>query len=335
MIRPLSVPLFLCASAVAGFGAADSVEVNAWAKEYNPPNPEAGGLRLEVNAHLRDAVQGSGKEWTWGEASLNVEVALHNVSAEPITVATTDRDEKPLGMREEPGLGHIGLLIRPDRFQGKPTAFVAARFTPVVLAPDEYVLLLNHRVTIKDRERADALKEVSVAFLVSRDFAGPKEWWRGNLVTYATIQRGTSADQQIAEHKANKKKYDAQREAEKDPNYGATNAARMAALIASADEVNIRGEGEKEADGVVVRDLAWIRGVSEAVAATSLPRTVHCFCIGWRTASFRKNGERVISVAAIHGNQLRIHWDGGGGDYEVSEADWTTVKQALELPGTL
>lgn len=319
---------------VGGFGATDAAEANPWAKKAHPPNPEAGGLRLEVSARLDDTMMGTGEDFAWAGSFLKVQVALHNISPAPITVATTASDEKPIVQNGEPGLERIVLVITPDQFQGKPTAFVAARFTPVVLAPDESVLLLNHRVTIGDRTRADGLKEASVAFVVSTQFTGPKEWWRGSLQTYATIQRGTSVDQRIAESKAFKKKYDAQKEAEKDPNYGATNAAQVAALVASADEVSIRGEGKETKGEMIVRDPQWIHQVSEAIAATRLPHSGHCFCTGWRTAYFSKNGEQVISVAAIHGNQLRIHWDEGGGDYEISEADWKAVKRALEIPGT-
>ena len=335
MIRPFSVFLFLGVTAVAGFGAVDPVETNTAIKRDRPPQPEAGGLRLEVSARLDDSMRWAPEEgYIWDGAFLDVEVALHNVSAEPITVATTAFDEKPRAMEDGPGLERVVFVITAaPRFQGKPTAFVAARFTPVVLRPDEYLLLWKHHTIIKDRKRSDALKEISAIFVVSSAFDGPKEWWRGRLQTYATIQRGTSVDQQIAESKAATKKYDAQREAEKDPNYGATNAARVAALIASADEVSIRGEGKETKGEIIVRDPKWIREVSEAIAATRLPRSSHCFCTGWRTAYFQQKGQFVISVAAIHGNQLRIHWSEGGGDYEISEADWKAVAQTLEVPG--
>lgn len=332
MIRPLSLLFLLWLGAGASFAAGEPAEVNVWAKKDRPPKPEADGLRLEISARLDDSMMGTGDDYAWAGGFLAVEVALHNISPGPITVATTASDEKPMVQDGEPGLERIVFVITPDRFRGKPAAFVAARFTPVVLAPDESVLLLKHRVTIKDRKRSDELKEVSVAFVVSSGFNGPKDWWRGSLQAYETIRRGTSADQQIAESKAYQKEYAAQKEAEKDPHYGATNAARMAALIASADEVTLRGEGAKDTEGVVVRDLAWIRQVSEAVAATSLPRAASCFCIGWRTAYFKQKGEPVVSVAAIHGNQLRIHWSEGGGDYVINEADWKAVKQALEIP---
>jgi hypothetical protein len=264
MIRPFSVLLLLCLSTVAGFGAAEALEVNAWAKRDRPPKPEAGGLRLEATAYLSDNTKSSGEDWTWSDAYLQVSVALHNVSAETITVATTAFDEKPRMMDGEPGLERFVFVITSPLFQGKPTAFVPARFTPVVLAPGEYVLLSKHSISLRDRKRSDALKEVSAAFVVSRNFDGPKEWWRGELQSYVAIQRGPSADEQIARSKAFKKKYDAQKEAEKDPNYGATNAARVAALIASADEVSIRGQGNETKGEVIVRDPKWIRQVSEA-----------------------------------------------------------------------
>ena len=333
MLRPRSALLLLCLGVVAGLGAAEPVEVNASAKKGRPPKPEEGGLRLEVHAYLSDTTTSSGDDWTWGGAYLQIEVALHNVSAEPITVATTAAfDEKPRVMDSEPGLERFVFVITSPRFQGKPTAFVAARFTPVVLAPDEYVLLSKHNVSLQDRKRSDALKEVSAAFVVSSNFNGPPEWWRGSLQTYATIRRGKSADESIAERKAFKKKYDAQKEAEKDPNYGATNAARVAAWVASADEVSIRGEGKETKGEVIVRDLEWIQQVSAALAATRLPRSNHCFCTGWRTAYFQQKGQFVISVAAIHGNQLRIHSEEASGDYEINEADWEAIKQALEIP---
>lgn len=334
MHRSLSTLLLLCLSAVAGFAAGEPVEINAWAKKNRPPKPEAGGLRLEVSANINDTMTSTGKEWAWEGAFLHIDVALHNVSAEPITVATTAFDEKPRIMDGEPGLERFVFVITSPRFQGKSTVFVAARFTPVVLAPGEYVLLSKHTVTIQDRKRSDALKEVSAAFVVSGDFNGPQEWWRGNLQTYVTIQRGTQADKFIAEQKAFKQRYDAQKEAEKNPNYGATNAARVAALIASADEVSMRGEGAETKGAVIVRDPKWIQQVSAALAATHLPRSGSCFCVGWRTAYFQREGQFVVSIAAIHGNQLRIRWGEGGGDYEISEADWNVVKQVLEIPAT-
>jgi len=334
MVRPLSA-LLLCLSVLAGLGATEPGEANAAIKRDRPPKPEASGLRLEVSARLDDSTTSDGKEWTWGGAFLSVDVALHNVSAEPITVATTAFDEKPRVMAEGPESERVVLVITASpRFQGKPTAFVASRFTPVVLAPDEYLLLWKHHTMIQDRKRSDALKEISAVFVVSSAFDGPKEWWRGSLQTYAAIVRGPSVDQQIADSEAYQKKYDAQKEAEKDPRYGRTNAARIAALIAGCDEVRIRGELQEKTDGFVVRDPGWIKHVSETIAATSLPRTVSCLCEGWRTAYFMKNGKQVVSMAAIHGNQLRIHWDEGGGDYEIGEADWKAVKEALEIPGT-
>lgn len=215
--------------------------------------------------------------------------------------------------------------------------FASSRFAPVVLAPGEQVLLWHHAEMISDRKRVDSVKEVSVGFSVSPAFGGENEWWKGYLQTYAEIQRPIDPEKEIAKMKADQVRYDAEREAEKDPKYGPIMAARAAALIASTDRVGIRGESEKEAAEVVVRDAEWIRRVSEAVAALPFSGRTNCFCAGWRTAYFYKDGQKAISVAAIHGNQIRISWtdDDGhflGGDYPLSEEQWKVLCEALELP---
>ena len=152
------------------------------------------------------------------------------------------------------------------------------------------------------------------------------------METYANIHRGIDPEKYIEQSNANQERYNAEKEAEKSPDYGKRNAARVAKLIASSDQASIRGELAKEADGVVVRDSGWIRKVSEAIADTPLPRSVHCFCIGSRTAYFYRNGQFVVSVAGIGGNQLRIQWTGGGGDYLIDTAHYLTVEKALDYP---
>ena len=109
-------------------------------------------------------------------------------------------------------------------------------------------------------------------------------------------------------------------------------AKRIATLISSADSAGIRDEMKKQEEDVIVRDAKWIHCVSEAVAATAISEKVSCLCCGWRTAHFYRNGHQIISVAAIHGNQLRIYWEGGGGDFPVDEANWKTIVTALEIP---
>jgi hypothetical protein len=334
MIRLVSALLLSCLSAAIGFGASDPVDSNAAIKQDYSPKPEAGGLRLEVNAKLHDSIESNGTEWRWGGAYLSVEIALQNVSELPIIVPTTDYDSQPsieTWPGADRGVERIRFSINSPRFQGKPTAFVAARFTPVILAPGEYVLLLKHQAGIHDRKHADAIKEVHVSFWTGSNFTAPKEWWTGHLDTHAVIQRQSDPDKEIEQERTNFEKYAARKEAEKDPNYGKAHASRIAALIAGSDQARIRGETEK-GDEIVVRDLEWIRKVSEAIATVPLSGSTSCFCIGWRTAYFQKNGQFVVSVAAIHGNQLRIHWKDEGGDYPIDEASWKAVQQALELP---
>jgi hypothetical protein len=104
---------------------------------------------------------------------------------------------------------------------------------------------------------------------------------------------------------------------------------RAATLIASADSAGIAGEMDKKEKEIVVRDSKWIRDVSEVVAKSGISDRVACFCIGWRTARFYKNGEFVIAVAAIHGNQLRISSNQESGDFPIDEARWNAVKAVL------
>lgn len=338
MIRVLAFLLLAAGLAAAVAPAADDPVARqiAGIKEDHPAKPEGAGLRLEVDASLEDSVVTAGREWKWDGARLTIEVALHNVSTAPISVPTTAYDEKPMIVNWGEGMKRILISIDAVHFMGHPVALVESRYSPVVLGPGEYVLLLRHSEMIRDRHEADALREASVAFGVQRTFAGPATWWRGSLTTYAEIKRRFDSDKEMARLKASYARYEAQREEEKDPEYGRKNAARVAALIAGTDRAGLRGEQEKPADEAVVSDPAWIRRFSEAMAATPLPRADTCFCAGWRTVYFSKDGQPVVSVAAIHGNQLRIHWPGGGGDYRVDEARWKAVKQVLDsvpVPG--
>lgn len=112
-----------------------------------------------------------------------------------------------------------------------------------------------------------------------------------------------------------------------------TSAGRVASLIESADHVIIRQDlNPKDEKTVVISDAAWIRNVGVAMAAAQLGRSVHCLCIGYRTAYFYVGDKLVASVAAIHGNQLRLSWSGGGGDYPIGEANWETIAAALVAP---
>jgi hypothetical protein len=109
-----------------------------------------------------------------------------------------------------------------------------------------------------------------------------------------------------------------------------TLAERAASLVARADSAGIRGESEKKEKEIVVRDSKWIRDVSEVIAKSGISESVTCFCFGWRTITFYKNGEFVVSVAAIHGNQLRIYSNEGSGDFPIDEARWKAVNAVLD-----
>lgn len=111
-------------------------------------------------------------------------------------------------------------------------------------------------------------------------------------------------------------------------------AERVAALIAGADHAGIHGEiadlGEEETS--VIRDPKWIHQVSEVMRTTPIAHPTTCMCTGWRTAYFYRNGEVVVSLAAIHGNQLRIHSKDVSGDFPIDEVRWALVSAALEFP---
>ena len=325
------LPLLLLIGPILGL--AGEYPVNAATKKAHPVKPEDGGLRLEVNAKLDDIITSNGAGSMWGGAFLSIEIALRNVSQAPITVPTTPYEGNADVVRWPgwgPGMERIRLFIESPKFQGKPTAYAASRFAPVTLAPGECVLLLRHRAIIEDRIHADSIKEASVSFGVARDFNGPQEWWKGHLESYADISRRHDPDKEIAQMNAAQERYQAQKEAEKRPDFGLKNAARIASLIASADSVRIRGELEKKEDENVVRDLSWIQQVSEVIATTPLSESVACLCIGWNTVYFYKGEQLLVSVAAIHGNQLRIHCDGDSGDYPITEAQWSAVKAVLD-----
>ena len=110
-----------------------------------------------------------------------------------------------------------------------------------------------------------------------------------------------------------------------------TLAERAASLVARADSAGIRGESEKKEKEIVVRDSKWIRDVSEVIAKSGISESVVCFCAGWRTITFYKNGEFVVSIAAIHGNQLRIYSKEDSGDFPIDEARWKAVKAVLDM----
>lgn len=108
--------------------------------------------------------------------------------------------------------------------------------------------------------------------------------------------------------------------------------AKIAEIVATADSARVRGEMEPESAGVLIRDTAWIKTVSDALARGPLGRRGSCLCSGWQTAYFYRDGKLVASMAAIHENQLRIAWSDGSGDFPIDEARWASVKAALAPP---
>ena len=106
---------------------------------------------------------------------------------------------------------------------------------------------------------------------------------------------------------------------------------RVAEAIASADLAQVRGESDK-GPGVVIRNREWIRQIGNAIRGTLRLRSDQCLCAGWRTVYFYRDGRLVASVAAIHGNQLRVHSPAASGDYPVRPEQWQRVQAALELP---
>jgi len=112
--------------------------------------------------------------------------------------------------------------------------------------------------------------------------------------------------------------------------YAESPAERAAVLMLSADTVKIlEDDGNKQP--IVFQDPDWIQRVSKAVAAAPISESMSCFCVGWRSFGFYKNDELVISIAPIHGNQLRIYEaKGDHGDFPVTEASWNAVDEALK-----
>lgn len=303
---------------------------NAMTKEAHPARPEMGGLRLEIDATLDDSISSDGTNWEWGGAFLTIEVAVHNISSSPITVPTMAHDKKP-AVHQWPswgsGLERIIISIDSPKFKGKPTVYPESIFAPVVLLPDEHALLLRHNVMINDRKHADSIKEVLVSFNVSSSFVGPKGWWRGNLLTYGEIVRFSDPDKKIADQIAFNKQRDAERA---DKNFLKNLPARVAALIVASDRVAMRGEDESKLKETTLSDSDWIRRFGELLGQSSISKDTSCLCAGWLTAYFYKGGEMVISIAAIHGHQLRMHWKNGGGDFTIDAQHWDALSAELE-----
>ena len=108
-------------------------------------------------------------------------------------------------------------------------------------------------------------------------------------------------------------------------------AHKIAAMIETADRIGLRLEAEKPDKEISIYDKARIRNFAGILSTTIFGRKEHCLCTGWRTARFYRNNQELLRIAAIHGNQLRLYWSEGGGDFSVSESDWKAVHSAMTM----
>ncbi len=113
------------------------------------------------------------------------------------------------------------------------------------------------------------------------------------------------------------------------------NSQRSEELVLSADKVVIRSELDKSDRGIVVTDRAWIERFAKTLGQTPLTKPHACFCCGWTTAFFYKDGVLAIRVAAIHGNQLRVYRFslGDDGDFSVDQEHWNAISQLIREKG--
>ena len=109
---------------------------------------------------------------------------------------------------------------------------------------------------------------------------------------------------------------------------------RSIELISSADYVIIRRETDRAASGALIVDKNVIGKFAEAISKTQLTGSHQCFCTGWLTAYFYKDGKVVYSIAAIHGNQIRVYSEQSGGDFTVEAAQWNAMHDLIELTKT-
>ena len=112
--------------------------------------------------------------------------------------------------------------------------------------------------------------------------------------------------------------------------HASVSSKRFEELISSSEYVIIRGDMDRVASGALVDDKGLIELFAHVMASTPLSGAHCCLCSGWSTAYFYKKGEIVCSIAAIHGNQLRVYSPQGGCDFTVDEAHWNAVHDLIE-----
>lgn len=113
----------------------------------------------------------------------------------------------------------------------------------------------------------------------------------------------------------------------------ATFSARDATELAlSADTVVLNGETDLPAEGIELKDRAWIARFAAALSSTDFS-TVDLdrnFGVGWETAYFYRGGRRVLSVAAMSRHELRVQWQGSEGDFIVAGKQWKAIDRLIK-----
>ena len=111
----------------------------------------------------------------------------------------------------------------------------------------------------------------------------------------------------------------------------ADNFARVQELLSAANRAVISGCGDPLV--LTITDQDWIHRMKAAMGRIPLGDSDHDLSIGWRTADFYHDNEFLISIAAIHGNLLRLLSSRGGGDFPVEPAQWQTIDTLLKEKG--
>lgn len=284
---------------------------------------EQGGLRLEVDATLGDAtmitIKGKMTVSDVDMTILHVTAILRNVSDRPITLASRPADAVANSEMGGPFERSVWYVIHRPSFHHVPTVVSPVIYAPVTLLPGECTLLPAYSLTIKlpERRYARTLERILVTYEVEPDFSKLFGWWTGKLSHSFTLRKHLEEDHREWEVKTTF------------GNPGETNAAAAMRLMLAADRVVVRGDIEEDAAGAVVTDTAWIRQLSLEVGKATLTEPSTCFCSGWRTAFFYRADKLLISVASIHDHQLRVHVDGGGGDFAISEDTRKAIEALL------
>ena len=89
-------------------------------------------------------------------------------------------------------------------------------------------------------------------------------------------------------------------------------------LIERADSIRFRQGHRGEWKEYRITEKEIILEYAEILRSGVYPEHNYCLCTGWLRAYFYEGEEELCSIAPIHGDQLRIYWEGNGGDYKVT-----------------